>query len=115
MRKQKTYGELFILDPTDAIQREHYERAFYHAYAGLTDNGLIRELWMWDDTAERLQTRIPYEDQIIFGWRETNGDLLAAFAVNLSPFQFQAGAFGFDRVPYGENLAGSITLAIRNT
>ena len=83
--------EFFILDPHNADERAAYEYAFYHAYANLTDNRLVRDLWLWDDAHERLQTRIPYQDQKIFCWRNDKNELLAALAASLNPNQFSSG------------------------
>ena len=86
------------LDVTDDRQVTEYERHFYDAYAGLADNKLVRLIWEWDDTRQRLRTRIPYSDQVIYSARDTRGRLAVAMAVNLRyPAEFQAAAFGFPR------------------
>jgi len=86
------------LDVTDDRQVAEYERHFYDAYAGLADNKLMRLIWEWDDTRQRLRTRIPYSDQVIYSARDPRGRLAVAMAVNLCyPAEFQAAAFGFPR------------------
>jgi hypothetical protein len=87
------------VDVTDDRQVREYERHFYQAYARLADNKLVRLIWDWDDERQRVRTKIPYADQVIYGARDTSGRLTAAMAVNLSyPAQAQAAAFGFDPV-----------------
>ena len=61
------------LDVTDDRQVTDYERHFYDAYAGLPDKKLVRLIWEWDDTRQRLRTRIPYSDQVIYSARDTRG------------------------------------------
>jgi hypothetical protein len=86
------------LDVTDDWQVTEYERHFYRAYAGLADNKLVRLIWEWDDTRQRVRTRIGYSDQVIYSARDSRGRLAAAMAVNLRyPAEFQAAAFGFPR------------------
>ena len=86
------------LDVTDDRQVTEYERHFYDAYAGLADNKLVRLIWERDDARQRLRTRIPYSDQVIYSARDTRGRLAVAMAVNLRyPAEFQAAAFGFPR------------------
>jgi len=91
--------EFFVLNPRISEERIAYERAFYDAYNQLTDNRLVRDLWLWDDEARRLRTRIHYDDQVIFGWRDMHGNLLCALAASVNPREFQAGMFGFQREP----------------
>jgi hypothetical protein len=84
------------LDAADAAQVREYERHFYLAYARLADNKLVRLIWDWDDPGQRLRTRIPYGDQVVYSARDTGGRLAAAMAVNLNvPAEFQGAAFGF--------------------
>ncbi len=87
--------EFFLLDLQDPHQRHEYERAFYQAFAQLPANQLVRELWVWDDAMGTLQTRVPYEHQIIYGVRDTEGHLDGALAVNYKLQIFQSSAFGF--------------------
>ncbi|MDY7089197.1 MAG: hypothetical protein SYR96_29335 [Actinomycetota bacterium] len=85
-----------VLDPDDVGQLSEYERDFYRAYAGLSDNRLIRTIWDWDDRDRRLRTRIPYRSQIVYCQRTVSGRLAGAMAVSLAPErEFQAAAFGF--------------------
>ncbi|WP_019500412.1 hypothetical protein [Pseudanabaena sp. PCC 6802] len=87
--------QFFLLDPQDPFQRNEYERAFFQAFANLTSNRLVRKLWLWDDTKQTLRTRIPYDRQLIYAVRDSDGILDAALAVNYKPSQFQSAAFGF--------------------
>ncbi|MDG4771798.1 hypothetical protein [Solwaraspora sp. WMMD792] len=85
-----------VLDPADPAQVSEYEQDFYRAYAGLTDNRLVRLIWEWDDTARRLRTRIPYQDQIVYCWREGTGRLIGAMAVSVvADRELQSASFGF--------------------
>lgn len=94
------------LDPGDPAQVAEYERCCYDAYARLAGNTLTRLIWDFDDASERLRTRIPYRDQIVYTWRGPGGLLAAAMAVNLDPGRaFQAAAFGF--APPGPGPAGA--------
>ena len=85
-----------VLDPADLEQVAEYEQDFYRAYVGLTDNRLVRLIWEWDDTERRLRTRIPYQDQIVYCWREGTGRLIGAMAVSISAERgLQSASFGF--------------------
>jgi hypothetical protein len=87
------YGTVNV---TDDGQVGEYERTFYHSYAGLPDNKLVRLIWDWDDARQRARTRIPYADQVIYSERDADGRLTGAMAVNLNwPTAFQGQAFGF--------------------
>lgn len=87
------YGTLDLNDPA---QVSEYEYHFYLAYAGLTDNTLVRLIWDWDDVRRRLKTRIPYSDQIIYSWRDSDDRLVVVMAVNVNPDRgFQGAVFGF--------------------
>ena len=88
------------LDSADAAQVAEYERHFYRAYAGLADNKLVRTIWDWDDRWQRLRSRIPYDDQVIYSLRDSRGRLAGAMAVSLNaPAAFQGAAFGFAPPP----------------
>lgn len=88
------------VDVADGRQVREYERHFYRAYAGLTDNKLVRLIWHWDDARQRVRTKISYADQVIYTARDPGGRLTVAMAVSLNPAEFQAAAFGF--IPPGE-------------
>ena len=83
-----------VLDPADTAQRADYERAFYAAFQRVPGNRLIRSLWLWDDSAGRIATRVPYEDQIVYLLR-MRGALDGGLAVNVRLAQFQSAAYGF--------------------
>jgi hypothetical protein len=89
-------GGFGTLDAANAAQVREYERHFYLAYSRLADNKLVRLIWDWDDQGQRLRTRIPYGDQVVYSARDTSGRLAAAMAVNLNvPAAFQGAVFGF--------------------
>jgi hypothetical protein len=97
-------GHCSILDPRDPAQVAEYEQHFYLAYAGLGDNKLVHLIWDWDDARRRLRTRIPYRDQVIYTWRDHEGQLCGAMAVNVQPGHgFQGAAFGFAPQPAREH------------
>jgi hypothetical protein len=83
------------LDLDCPSERAAYERAFYAAFRRATGNRLIRQLWLFDDAAGRLATRVPYEDQWIYVLRGEDGGIVTALAVNHALRDFQAGAYGF--------------------
>ena len=82
------------LDANDPAVRDSFERLFYRGFEHSTHNRLIRTLWDWDIPGERLRTRVPYEDQALWG-RFTNDRFDAGAAVNVRLNQLQSGAFGF--------------------
>jgi hypothetical protein len=85
---------LELLDPNNLEMRAEYERAFYAGFQRVPGNRLVRKLWVWDDEAKRVATRVPYEDQIIYIIRR-NGAIDGAMAVNVTLNTFQSVAYGF--------------------
>lgn len=83
------------LDTADATAVVLYERAFYDAFRRATANRLVRKLWLWDDEQQRLATRIPYEDQVVYALRDCAGTIVGGIGVNLAMREFQSSAFGF--------------------
>jgi hypothetical protein len=77
-----------------------YERAFYDAFAPLTQNRLIRRLWEWDHAAKRLRTRVPYREQTIFATHTADGGLETVIALGTQLETIQSADYGFD-VPRG--------------
>ncbi len=61
----------------------------------MTGNRLIRDLWCWNDAAERLATRISYDEQVVFIERDVDGAVETAMATNIAMRTWQASAFGF--------------------
>lgn len=84
------------LDVTSPTLIAEWERAFYKGFAHVTGNRLIRTLWNWDDAGQRLATRIPYLDQVIYYWRDDQGEIASSIATNIAMTQFQSSAFGFE-------------------
>ncbi|MEO5364909.1 MAG: hypothetical protein H7831_00830 [Magnetococcus sp. WYHC-3] len=93
---------LDMLDRRDDAAVARYERAFYQAFQRVVGNRLIRSLWLWDDDAGRLATRIGYDQQVIYVQPGATTPLAAAVAVNVAMCSLQAGAFGFS-VPEDAN------------
>ena len=83
------------LDLTDPAVCKAYEEAFFTSFERVKSNRLIHDLWCWDHQSRRLATRIPYEDQAVFGMRSAGGDVEAALAFNVALKRFQSNAFGF--------------------
>ena len=88
-------GTREILDTSAAEKVAEYETAFYDAFARVTSNRLIHQLWVWDYENRRLATRIGYEDQTILVWRDGAGKLHTAIAFNTGMHEFQSAYFGF--------------------
>ncbi len=84
-----------LLDTSNPAAVREYEEAFYHSFSKVSTNRLVRKLWVWDDEAGRLRTRIPYESQLICVSRDQSGSLHSAMAFNVTLRQFQAAAYGF--------------------
>jgi len=85
-----------LLDPAREEEVRLYEEAFYQAFFPMSNAG-IRVIWLWDDEAKRLKTKIPYEDQDVFFIKGRDGKVESGFAVNRAVRQFQSGAYGFQR------------------
>lgn len=85
---------LELLDSRDAIARMEYERAFYAAFQRVPGNRLVRKLWLWDDRAKRVATRISYEDQIVYLDRR-DGAIDGAVAFNVRRPGAQSAFYGF--------------------
>jgi hypothetical protein len=83
------------LDAGDPAAVAEYERAFHAAFSRIAGNRLIQDLWLWDDPAQRLATRIPYRDQIVLLGRDPAGEIQTAMAFNCAMREFQSSAFDF--------------------
>ncbi len=94
-----TAWQLARLDWRQPEDVEEYERVFFDAFRRATGNRLIRSLWLWDDEARRLRTRIPYEDQVLYAMRDERGRLVTAMGVNTAMRAFQSSAYGFHPPP----------------
>lgn len=92
------------LDPADPVLRAEYERAFYEAFAPVTSNRLVRQLWLWDDAQRRLATRIGYEDQVVYVLRDGEDRIRVGLAVNRTLADFQSSAFGFAPPETGDHV-----------
>ena len=77
-------------------ERGQYERAFYTAFQRAAGNRLIRTLWLWDDEARRVTTRIPYEEQNVYVMRDASGRIVTGMGVNHAMRSFQSRAYGFE-------------------
>ena len=107
------------LDLTSPALIAEWERAFYKGFAHVMGNRPIRTLWNWDDAGQRLATRIPYHDQVIYYWRDDRGEMAFSIATNIAMTQFQSSTFGFepDRAegaPRGCELIVAFSLSDRN-
>lgn len=84
-----------ILDQHDDSAVAEYERAFHAIFARVTDNRLIRDLWVWNDDARRIAARIPYDEQIVYLARDADLGIKTALGVNVAMRTKQSAAFGF--------------------
>lgn len=82
------------LDPSDPEQVSRFEQGFYLGFEESTHNKIIQWLWIWDEPARRLRTRVPYEDQRV--WMSASGSPPdSGIAVNTRMALLQSAAFGF--------------------
>ena len=84
-----------LLDTSNPAAVQEYEAAFHQSFSKVGTNQLVRKLWVWDDEAGRLKTRVPYEDQLICVLRDPSGSLRSAMAFNVALRQFQAATYDF--------------------
>lgn len=90
-----TDRRLEVLDAACPAALAEFERAFYSAFVKVSGNRLVRQLWIWDEAERRIATRVPYDDQIIYVFRDDRGAIATAMAVNMTLREFQAEAYGF--------------------
>lgn len=83
-----------ILNHDNFNQLIKYERDFFKAFIKL-DNPLLHKIWEWDYENQRIKTRIPYEDQIVYLCHDQDNNLLGAMSVNLNQKLNQFSQFGF--------------------
>jgi hypothetical protein len=83
------------LDPSDQHQLVDYERAFYSSFVKVESNRLVRKLWQWNSSDQRLATRIPYTDQIMYVLRTEQGKIDTGLGVNIALKEFQSSTFDF--------------------
>jgi hypothetical protein len=85
---------LRCMDCSDPEDIAGFEQGFYLGFEESTHNKIIRWLWIWDEQAHRLRTRVPYEDQTI--WISASGSPPdTGIAVNTRMALLQSSAFGF--------------------
>lgn len=97
LHQQKT--EIFsVLDLKDSSTIKDFEEAFYKVFVKLHSNQLVRKIWDWDIESGRLKTKIGYENQVIFAWKNPDNQIKCATAINLNNYLSQFGNFGF-KVP----------------
>jgi hypothetical protein len=101
-------GRATVLDTADPEAVRAYERAFFDAFRRATSNRLVRKLWLWDMNTQRLSTRIPYADQLIYVVRDGAGAVRIGMAANLTMREFQSAAYGFTPPP-GERVLEVLT------
>lgn len=92
----QTCHELFqrIL-PTDKLEIDEFESAFYRAFISIGDSILIRRIWDWNDENRKLRLKISYEDLVVLRWKSVEGRINCAVAANLNNFSTQFSEFGF--------------------
>jgi hypothetical protein len=84
------------LNPDNSHDIRGYEEAFYQAFLPI-DNPGIREIWLWDDAARRLRTKVSYSEQQILITRSPAGIITGGLAFNTAGRVFQSAEYGFDR------------------
>ena len=83
-----------LLDWNDATLVESLETEGYLYFDGGRSSPLLRGLWIWDDAAQRVRTRVPREDQRV--WIEVDGERVhTAIVVNVRLALLQSAAYGF--------------------
>ncbi len=83
-----------LLDWSNAKLVASMEFEAYNAFNGGHASELLRGLWIWDDDAKRVRTRIPPEDSRV--WIETDGERIdTAILVNTRLAILQSAAYGF--------------------
>jgi len=87
--------ELELLNTSAAAELQVYEHAFFEAFKRAKGNRLIRQLWLFDDASDRLATRIPYDEQLVYVMRDTSAAIIAGMGVNTAMRSFQGASFGF--------------------
>jgi hypothetical protein len=92
---EESEGYITILDTRDPFEVQLYEEAFFSVFVKVSSNRLVRKIWDWDAANERLKTKIPYTDQIIFAWKSPEGQIKCAVAFNLNKSKSQFGEYGF--------------------
>ena len=83
------------LNLADQEIRREYESTFHDCFVQVTSNRLIHQLWVWDYAAGRVAVRIPYDQQIVLGVRDSVGRLDTAMAFNVGMQELQSAAFAF--------------------
>lgn len=82
------------LDWSDASLVASLESEAYEAFGGGRHSALLRGLWIWDDEAKRVRTRVPAEDQR--AWIQVDaGRVHTAILVNVRLALLQSAAYGF--------------------
>lgn len=83
-----------LLDWSDAALVASLESEAYAAFDGGHASALLRGLWIWDDDARRVRTRVPAEDTRV--WIEEDGGRVhTAILVNTRLAVLQSAAYGF--------------------
>jgi hypothetical protein len=80
--------------PTECAE---YECASYAAFIRVPKHQLTRLIYDYDEASQRLATRVPYAEQLVYVRRDTNGDITAGISINIAMCRLQAAGFGFQR------------------
>lgn len=101
------------LNHNNVVAVKRFEEAFYIAFSRAKANRLVRHIWIWDDGAKRLRTRIAYEDQHVFVLQDSDGSIDTATALNWRLAHYQASQLGFSVPSDMEGHAEILTLFSR--
>lgn len=99
---QSAAGRLHFLDTRNPEEVVACEQCFYESFHPvLKINPLLRDIWIWDDSARRLQVPVPPEAMVIPLLSDpASADIRFATAVTLCiKTYWQAGIFGFPLPP----------------
>ncbi len=58
---------------SDPLQKAAMEHAFYEAFSTVPLQGLIREIWQWDDAQQRIALHVADEDVLALCWNTPEG------------------------------------------
>ncbi|MFM1822697.1 MAG: hypothetical protein RI967_963, partial [Planctomycetota bacterium] len=83
-----------LLDWSDAALVASMESEAYLAFDGGRASELLRGLWIWDDEARRVRTRVPAEDTRVWIGAE-DGRVHTAILANTRLALLQSAAYGF--------------------
>jgi hypothetical protein len=108
IEKQKVFP---LADLSDPAQNVAFESSFYKAFSKIKTQGLLREIWNWDDRNQRISLKIPAAATHIFHMDDGEGKSLFYVGGNYDPDAFsQFRHFGFEKPAFITKYVEVITL-----